>query len=251
VPDVLPIIEGLLANHPDASVARLGMRNIGTAGQSVQVDLSTADDLTITDRYIFDGAGTYLGSRGFSDGSLGNQVIGALGPLHFGWWGEGAWAGLIKAAYVILGFALTFITSSGVAIWIARRKVKGKPVPGWEKAWIAAVWGQPVAYAGVALGALAGVPVSDLAVYLLICLAAFVPAFFISALSLSRILRIASAVGVTLVVLVHVGKHGPFPLDPAAIWMNGLLLVTAGILAATVVRPGEARAHQGRSVAAE
>lgn len=251
VPDVLPIIEGLRANHPDASVARLGMRNIGTAGQSVQVDLSTADDLTITDRYIFDGAGTYLGSRGFSDGSLGNQVIGALGPLHFGWWGEGAWAGLIKAAYVILGFALTFITSSGVAIWIARRKAKGKPVPGWEKAWIAAVWGQPVAYAGVALGALAGVPVSDLAVYLLVCLAAFVPAFFISALLLSRILRIASAVGVTLVVLVHVGRHGPFPLDPAAIWMNGLLLVTAGILAATVMRPGEARAHQGRSVAAE
>ena len=63
-----------------------------SSGSTVQVDLATADDLTVTDRYIFDGEGAYLGSRGFSDGSLGNQVIGALGPLHFGWWGAGVWA---------------------------------------------------------------------------------------------------------------------------------------------------------------
>ena len=233
LPDVVPMVDGLLAQHPDAKVARLGIRNFGTEGQSVQIDLKTADDLTITDRYIFDGNETYLGSRGFSDGSLGNQVIGALGPLHFGWWGEGVWAGLVKAAYVILGFALTFITSSGVAIWIARRKAKGKPVPGWEKAWISAVWGQPLAYAAVAIAALTGLSVSDLIVYLAACALAFTPAIFLSALSLSRLLRILSAVLIAATVLVHAGLHGVMPADGAAVWLNLLLLLTAGVLVAS------------------
>ncbi|MBK76793.1 MAG: peptidase [Henriciella sp.] len=234
LPDIVPMVDGLKADHPDAKVARLGIRSVGTKGQWVQVDLATADDLTVTDRYIFDGEGAYLGSRGFSDGSLGNQVIGALGPLHFGWWGAGVWAGLVKASYVLLGFALTVITSSGVAIWIARRKAKGKPVPGWEKAWTGAVWGQPLAYAGVALAALAGLHVPEVALYLLLCAAAFVPAFFVPALTLSRMLRIASAVAIVLVVAVHVGVHGLFPADGMAVFINLLLLLAAGLLAGSV-----------------
>ena len=231
LPDVVPIVQTLMAEHPDAKVARLGMRNIGTEGQSVQVDLATPDDLTITDRYIFDGNGTYLGSRGFSDGSLGNQVIGALGPLHFGWWGEGVWAGLVKASYVLLGLALTFITSSGVAIWIARRKAKGKPVPGWEKAWIAAVWGQPVAYAAVAIAALMGAAGVGLSVYLVVCALAFVPAVFLGQPALSRMLRLVAAGMIAGTVILHAAVHGAVPGDPAALWLNLLLLLTAGVLA--------------------
>lgn len=235
VPEIAPIVDGLLAVQPGAKVARLAIRRVGTEGQSVQVDLMTAEDLTITDRYIFDGNGTYLGSRGFSDGSFGNQVIGALAPLHFGWWGEGVWAGLLKATYVILGFALTFITSSGVAIWIARRKAKGKPVPGWEKAWVALVWGQPVAFAGVAVFLLASLPLSGEVHYLLLSVAAFVPAFFLPVLTLSRVLRLASAASLVLVVLVHIARHGVLPVDGAAVWMNGLLLLTAAVLASSML----------------
>jgi hypothetical protein len=71
-------------------------------------------------------------------------------PLHFGWFG--GWP--IKVAYFLLGLGLTSVTSSGVAIWLARRRDKGRPAPRWERVWIAFVWSQPVAYAASALVAL-------------------------------------------------------------------------------------------------
>ena len=49
--------------------------------------------------------------------------------LHFGWF-----AGLpVKIAYLLLGFALCAVTWSGVTIWLARRRDKGRPAPGWER----------------------------------------------------------------------------------------------------------------------
>ena len=234
VPDIGIMIDGLLAEHPEAKLARLGIRQFGTRGQTVQLDLATARDLTITDRHIFDTNGTYLGSRGFSDGSLGNQVIGASGALHFGWFSEGWVAGLIKAAYVILGFALTFITSSGVAIWIARRQDKGKPVPGWEKAWTATVWGQPFALATVAIAALAGLSAAALPLYLLACLAALSAGFFVSRLTLSRALRALTAGLVVGVVLLHFVRFGLMPTDSAALVMNLGLLCLSALLALTI-----------------
>ncbi|WP_084396650.1 PepSY-associated TM helix domain-containing protein [Henriciella aquimarina] len=234
VPDVAPMIESLKADHPDGRLARLAIREFGTAGQTIQIDLAKASDLTITDRYIFDGNGTYLGSRGFSDGSLGNQVIGALGPLHFGWFSKGWVAGVVKGIYLVLGFALTVITSSGVAIWIARRRDKGKPVPGWEKAWIALVWGQPVGYGAVALVALAGLPVPHLGLYLVLCAAAFLPGLFVSALTLSRALRIVSAAVILGVVIAHIARYGVLPADAMALVINLSLLATSLLLLASV-----------------
>lgn len=234
LPDIAPIIDGLLAQHPDARLARLGLRDFGTEGQSVQIDLTTAKDLTVTDRYIFDGEGKFLGARGFADGSLGNQVIGALGPLHFGWFSDGWVAGLVKVIYILLGFALTFVTSSGVAIWIARRKDKGKPVPGWEKAWTATVWGQPIAYCSVALLALTGASWPALPVFLMVCLAAFGPAFGMSNLMMSRSLRLVSAGMLILVVVTHVIRFGAMPLDAMAAMVNITLLATCLLIAASI-----------------
>lgn len=231
IPGIATIIDGLLARHPDARLARLAIRDFGTEGQSVQVDLATARDLTITDRYIFDGEGTFLGARGFADGSLGNQVIGSLGPLHFGWFSKGWIAGLIKAAYVLLGLALTFITSSGVAIWIARRRDRGKPVPGWEKAWTATVWGQPVSYAAIALISLTGLPLPALGLYLAVCAAAFLPALAASNLILSRSLRLVTAIMLVAAVAAHAIRFGPLPHDPAATLLNvGLLAISASLI---------------------
>ena len=85
-----------------------------------------------------------------------------------------------------------------------------------------------------ALAALAGLHVPEVALYLLLCAAAFVPAFFVPALTLSRMLRIASAVAIVLVVAVHVGVHGLFPADGMAVFINLLLLLAAGMLAGSV-----------------
>jgi hypothetical protein len=40
---------------------------------------------------------------------------------------------------------LCVVTSSGVTIWLTRRRDKGRPAPTWERIWTATVWGQPVA----------------------------------------------------------------------------------------------------------
>ncbi|MEM5518099.1 PepSY-associated TM helix domain-containing protein [Henriciella sp. AS95] len=237
IPDVAPMIDSLLAEYPDAKLARLGIREFGTAGQSVQIDLAKARDLTITDRYIFDGDGTYLGSRGFSDGSLGNQVIGALGPLHFGWFSEGWVAGFLKAAYLILGLALTFITSSGVAIWIARRRDKGKPVPGWERAWIAAVWGQPLSYSIIAGAALLFASPPLLAIWLAVTALSFAPVFLApSAQAGSKWLRGAIAISLVLVVTIHLITRTPYA-DAMAWVINGLIILTAIIIGGTIWSP--------------
>ena len=53
--------------------------------------------------YYFDGTGKPLGDGGLETGTVGQQILGALQPLHFGWFG-----GLVvKIAYGLLGFALT------------------------------------------------------------------------------------------------------------------------------------------------
>jgi hypothetical protein len=50
----------------------------------------------------------------------------------------------VRIAYGLLGIALCIVTSSGVTIWLARRRDRGRPVPQWERIWAAICWGQPV-----------------------------------------------------------------------------------------------------------
>ena len=140
----------------------------------------------------------------------------------------------MKVIYIILGFALTFVTSSGVAIWIARRRDKGKPVPGWEKAWTATVWGQPIAYSAIALATLTEANVPALPLFLLLCGAALIPAFRVSNLTMSRILRLATAFLLALVVITHIGRFGVLPMDPMATLVNVTLVVISAWIAASV-----------------
>ncbi len=70
-------------------------------------------------------------------------------------------AGPVKIAYVLLGFALTSVTSSGVAIWLARRRGKaGLPLAS-NAFGAASVWSQPVAYAAAGIYALLMHPADD------------------------------------------------------------------------------------------
>lgn len=94
------------------------------------------------DAYAFDRTGKLYYSKQASENTTGESVLGSLGPLHFGWFG----GGIIKIAYGLLGLGLTYLAASGVTIWLARRRDKGRPAPGWERIWSAVVWSQPVAY---------------------------------------------------------------------------------------------------------
>ncbi|MGJ8562197.1 MAG: PepSY-associated TM helix domain-containing protein [Alphaproteobacteria bacterium] len=235
-PDVLPVVTTLLAEYPGNSVARLGLRRPGTLGQYIQIDLDKPKDLTVTDRYTFSADGELLGSRGFSDGPLGSQIIGALGPLHFGWFGSGWVANFLKIAYVLLGLSLTFITASGVTIWVARREAKGKPVKGWHRAWIACVWGQPLSYALIGIAYLVMPSFPAIPIWLGVTAFSFLPAFLTSTpIKGAKFMRGLTAASLILLVIVHGLTSGPNS-DSMAWIINAVLLVSAAIIAATVLK---------------
>lgn len=141
------------------------------------------------------------------------------------------------------GCSLTAIISTGVPISIARRKDKEKPVPGWERAWYALVWGQPISYCAIALTSLFGLHLPEIPFYLGVCLLAFVPAFLAATpLAASRWLRIV--LGLMLIALpgLHTLRYGPEGItDPAAWIVNASLLLSAAVVLASIRLPWPAR----------
>lgn len=73
------------------------------------------------DNHVYAGAsGDYRGTRPFigTQPSAGNTVIGLMGPLHFGNFG-----GLLgKIVWLSLGFALCYVTLTGLQLWAERRR---------------------------------------------------------------------------------------------------------------------------------
>jgi hypothetical protein len=183
--------------------------------------------------YFFDGTGKSLGDGGFETGGIGQQILGVISPLHVGWFG-----GLpIKAIYAVLGLALTIVTHSGVTIWLARRRDKGRPVPGWERIWPAAVWGQPLALAVSAIAALRFEERTILPVYLATVLVAFVlPACLGNPSTITRVLRVLTAVALVAAVLAHGVALGAKVSDTMAWFVSlGGLIAAAAILAGAFV----------------
>ncbi|RMB08176.1 PepSY-associated TM helix domain-containing protein [Eilatimonas milleporae] len=242
-----PTLHRLLAEHPQGRLLRVRVGHMATKGQAFEVQLTAPGHLTSSERYYFDGAGNDLGMAGYADGTPGQQIIGALGPLHFGWFG-----GLpVKLAYVLLGAALTVVTCSGVTIWIARRRDRGKPVPGWHRAWIAAVWGQPVALGVTAAGLIAVPDFPPLIPYLTTVLAAFAAARLIRRTApLSRALRLAGAAALGGAAFIHMGHWAGQIADPMGWAGNAVLLTLAGALAASTLAGGRSMAAGRTSPAA-
>ena len=135
------IFATLIDKHPDATIETIVVQQIGTHGQLVHVTTRRASELNEAERHFFDGAGELLRTAGYDDGPAGLQWSGAMTALHYGSFG-GWW---LKLAYLILGVALTWITVTGVTIWLARWNTKGRPRLHWQRVWIAAVWSQPAA----------------------------------------------------------------------------------------------------------
>ncbi|MFN3571914.1 MAG: PepSY domain-containing protein [Phenylobacterium sp.] len=82
--------------------------------------------LSLGDGFTFDGQGELIHQARVEGSTLGEQILGVLGVLHFGWFG--GWP--IKVACGLLGAGLTAVTASGVAVWLARRRDKGRPALG-------------------------------------------------------------------------------------------------------------------------
>lgn len=82
--------------------------------------------LSLGDGFTFDGQGELIHQARVEASTLGEQILGVLVVLHFGWFG--GWP--IKVADGLLGAGRTAVTASSVAVWLARRRDKGRPALG-------------------------------------------------------------------------------------------------------------------------
>ncbi len=228
--DVAKGLAVLQAQNPKAGFNYIFVEHPGETGQHMSVNRTTPGKLSRGEIIIVDGNAKVLGPAGFESGNLGMAIYSSLTPLHFGWFG--GWP--VKVAYFLLGLGLTAVTASGVAIWLARRRDKGRPAPRWERVWVAFCWSQPLAYAVSAIVALLAPSVPPVAVWGGVTLAANACAFLWTPATLSIRLRLASAVGLALVALVHLGLNTGRTVDPVAWILDASLVLGAGLLAASV-----------------
>jgi len=240
--DLRPLFASVAQRAPGERITYLIVEHPTEQGAAAMFEVeSSASRIANSDVYAFDRAGTLYYQQQAAQTNVGQQILGSLGPLHFGWFG----GGIVKIAYALLGLGLTYLAAGGVNIWLARRRDKGQPAPGWERVWAATVWGQPLALAAAALAASFG-PVASLPIWTwaAVSLAALGAAGLLSPASLSRIGRAGS--GSLLIVLgighlVFFGAH-----DSMALIVNGSLgLIGLGLLALSV------RGSKGASAAVQ
>lgn len=232
IPDLVAMIRQVQAAHPDAEFVSANFSHIAHAGQIVHLGMRTPGNLAMSNAYYFDGTGKPLGDGGLETGSIGQQILGALQPLHFGWFGGFP----VKIIYGLLGLAITVVTHSGIAIWLARRREKGRPAPHWEKIWAAVTWGQPLAIAAVAVAIFSGAEPFALATYLLVtivclCVASFAPTSGV----LTRVLRAMTGATALTALAVHATIWLPRATDPAFYWTSVAMAIGALILLAAAV----------------
>jgi uncharacterized iron-regulated membrane protein len=85
--------------------------------------------------------GELTGRGRFASGPVGLQVYSGAAQAHFGFFG-----GLpVRIVYGLLGAALTYVSATGVTIWLARRQDRGRPALRPERAWLGWTSGPPVA----------------------------------------------------------------------------------------------------------
>jgi hypothetical protein len=209
--------------------------------------MRTPGHLAMANNHYFKGDGTPLGDGGLETGGVGQQILGVLQPLHFGWFGGYP----VKIAYGVLGLALTVITHTGVTIWLARRRDKGRPAPRWEKVWAVVGWSQPLALATSAVAAVAG---SDgktiLTIYLVTIGVAFaLSAALASAAATVLALRLLGALALIGLACVHLALWAGRIADPMAWIVDVAILLTAGAIAYPIGRRSADRAQSARAPA--
>ena len=145
--DIEALVARAQAQRPGAGLEYVGLEGAGTQGVRIAVQLSAPARLTRGDQIVFDGRGRRVGAVDFASGDPGVQAYSMAANVHFGFFG-----GLpVRLAYAVLGLALTYVCATGISIWLARRRARGRPAPRLEWAWSAWTWGAPLALIAAAL----------------------------------------------------------------------------------------------------
>lgn len=225
--DLRPLFAQVAGRAPGAPISYLVVEHPTEQGAAAMFEVeSETSRIASSDVYAFDRAGTLYYQQQAAQNNIGQQILGSLGPLHFGWFG----GGIVKITYALLGLGLTYLAAGGVHIWLARRRDKGRPAPGWERVWTAVVWGQPLALTCAAIAALftvvGAVPIWTWVAVGLVALGAaavFPPA------SLSRIGRNGTGALLIALAIGHAFMFGAN--DPMALIVDGSIgLLGAGLV---------------------
>lgn len=214
---------------PDARPFMIVAHDVGEPGQFFAVPAMHPGRLIYAENYLFDASGRFLRSDGFADGAAGKQAIYSLYRLHFGHFG-----GLpVKAAYGILGLALTVVSVTGINIWLARRRTRD-----WlNDAWSGCVWGAPAAFGLTAMTQIVfGLPSTGL--FWAVILAAVMFCLWLrDAARGAQMLQRSTAVVLGLLLVTYAVRFGEDALAPAALGVNGVLALVALVFAWMAHRP--------------
>ncbi len=230
LPNIRAAMETLEKTVPGWKPSFISFEHPGEMGAGILIIASRPETLSRGDNFMFDREGRLINHASFDNSTLGEKIINVLGSIHFGWF-----AGvLVKWVYCLLGLGLTAVTSSGVAIWLARRRAKGRPAPRWERIWIATVWSQPVGFAVAALGAVT-LNLPPLAVWAAATVGCWLATAMFDPNALSVWLRRIGGGAIVLAAAAHAVRWMGGEIDPVAWWTDAVLVLTGIGLAATTL----------------
>ena len=137
LPDLSAALEKTKLMESDATPFNIIVHETGTEHQHVAVYVQYTDRLLWSETYLFTSNGEFISREGWSDGSVGKQILYSIYRLHFG-----TFDGLIaKILYFLLGLSLAIVSVTGVNIWLAKRRFED----GLSDVWVSIVWGVPIA----------------------------------------------------------------------------------------------------------
>jgi len=143
--------------------------------------------------------------------STGGMLAAIMGPLHFG-----NFAGLIsKAVWFGLGFAMCYVTLTGLRLWLTRRRENARSLAWLDRTVSVVGFGLPLALLVAAAAFLAAMPLGSAvfwtpAAFLGACATAILAGFLsVTNATLERVLQIAIGLLLIALPLIRLATGGP------------------------------------------
>lgn len=188
------------------------VQNITTNEQFIEIAATLPQRLIYSEIYQFHADGQYIRQQGMANGPLGQQALYSVYRLHFGHFGNLA----VKVVYLILGLALTYISVSGINIWLNKR---GK-IDNTNFLWSGFIYGTPLALS-MALLASIGLGLSAHYSFWLTLILSLVAAMLIKNVAMIRYSLVIATVTTLLITLTVYGlSYGKLILIPAITSIN-------------------------------
>jgi uncharacterized iron-regulated membrane protein len=230
LPPIAEMVATARADGRDIELLVVGQP--GDSGGISQVGMEDPSILDGRQALIFRNSGEFIETYGGTGAPAGIRALAMLQPLHYGTFGGYP----VKILYFVMALALTWVTSSGMQIWFARRSQQGRPVPRLQSAWLGMTAGLSLGLAAATLLAALGAGAKILLALLAIWIATI--AFFLARRDKNagdyRMFAFAMAALLSAAVVANLAA--PNSLHPVIIGMNALILLVAACFVGFALR---------------